>query len=380
MGLGSSVSTTCLFKRTYNWQKVQKIFNFHLGLFCTLFVTLEFLLKVYNYYEKVSHLAPMNKQDQAKKYLMYLDQNAIQHDFDGEAHIPVIEGMQWVYSVEHFNEISRKEDDRYFEVLERLGAQMMQIKLDAKYQITDEVTLYDYEPPKNLYNRYKETVSDFQYASGLFDPLQTFFFGNKDVLDPEDYAESFKKTIDNLLQDGLNGISESIDLSEMDAENTSITDSLSNTLKEAKEKMQPLKKLRKLITEVQFSGLNPEVGGIVDQIWSQISEKLHPVTKDQFFGKEKFPFNRKNDEDIKNPVFLAVIQCHTVLNYLGYWPDKGLPRMEKLHGINSDAAHIAYSFFCSGIVSADNRLCKKASAIYQYFRNPYKVYNLKLNQ
>ena len=309
--------------------------------------------------------------------LIYLDQNLLQYDFEDRINIPNKSGIQWVYSDEHFNEINRKLDKRFFEVLERLKARKIKVRLDNKYRLTNECVLLEYSSPKSLFDEYLETISDYKAASTLFLPLQTFFFGNTNSLDPNAYTSHFEEVISNLTKDLLEDID--VPKSELDLRNYigSVSNELKNTINSARPQITPLNEMRKQITKKQFSDLKVEDGIIIDQIWKEIGSKLSSLTKDQFFGKEVSPFSTQNDSTKEQILFLGIVQCHTVLNFLGYWPDEGLPKESKLFGINSDASHIAHSFFCSGIISADDRLCKKARAIYEYFGKANTVFQIK---
>jgi len=301
---------------------------------------------------------------------IYLDQNIIQYDFEKTINLSNDSKFVWVYSDEHFNEINRKEDSRFFKVLERLKARKIKIKLNDKFEITNECILLNYDDPKKLYDQYLETLSEYKSLSDLFSPLQTFFFGNVDSIEPSKYVADFKQSLIELTKELPEEYTEQID---------SAGEQLESTLISAKPQIKPLNKTRKLFTKSQFSNLDEKNGSIIDQIWNEIEKKVKPITKDQFFGKEILPFISPKNADKKQLIFLGIVQCHSALNFLGYWPDEGLPKKSKIFGINSDASHIAHSFFCSGIISADNRLCQKAKAIYEYFGKNKIVVQVKID-
>jgi len=301
---------------------------------------------------------------------IYLDQNIIQYDFEKKINLSNDSKFVWVYSDEHFNEINRKEDSRFFKVLERLKARKINIKLNDKFEIMDECILLNYDDPKKLYDQYLETLSEYKSLSDLFSPLQTFFFGNVDSIEPSKYVADFKQSLIELTKELPEEYTEQID---------SAGEQLESTLISAKPQIKPLNKTRKLFTKSQFSNLDEKNGSIIDQIWNEIEKKVKPITKDQFFGKEILPFISPKNADKKQLIFLGIVQCHSALNFLGYWPDEGLPKKSKIFGINSDASHIAHSFFCSGIISADNRLCQKAKAIYEYFGKNKIVVQVKID-
>ncbi len=301
---------------------------------------------------------------------IYLDQNIIQYNFEKKINLSNDSKFVWVYSDEHFNEINRKEDSRFFEVLERLKARKIDIKLNDKFEITNECILLNYDDPKKLYDQYLETVSKYKPYSFLFNPLQTFFYGNVDSMEPSKYVTDIKQSLIELTKELPEEYTEQID---------SVCEQLESNLISAKPQIKPLNKMRKLWTKSQFSNLDEKNGSIIDQIWNEIDEKVKPITKDQFFGKEILPFISHKNADKKQLIYFGIVQCHSALNFLGYWPDEGLPKTSKIFGINSDASHIAHSFFCSGIISADNRLCQKAKAIYEYFGKNKIVVQVKID-
>lgn len=301
---------------------------------------------------------------------IYLDQNIIQYDFEKKINLSNDSKFVWVYSDEHFNEINRKEDSRFFKVLERLKARKIKIKLNDKFEITNEYILLNYDDPKKLYDQYLETLSEYKSLPDLFSPLLTFFYGNVDSIEPSKYVADFKQSLIELTKELPKEYTKQID---------SVGEQLESALISAKAQIKPLNKTRKLFTKSQFSNLDEKNGPIIDQIWNEIDEKVKPITKDQFFGKEILPFIFPKNADKKQLIFLGIVQCHSALNFLGYWPDEGLPKKSKIFGINSDASHIAHSFFCSGIISADNRLCQKAKAIYEYFGKNKIVVQVKID-
>lgn len=311
-----------------------------------------------------------------QKLLIYLDQNLLQYDFEGKIRILKDQDIQWVFSEEHFNEISRNESEReqYFNVLNRLKARKLKLKMDGNFKLTNECELLEYSDPKLLYENYLQTIDDYKDTMTFFNPLQTFFFGNKSALDIDSFPLNFKNIISGLTE-GIGGLDKNEQfLSAVE----SIGSHLGNGLESAKDNIQPLDKVRKQLTKDQLSNIKDDNGDIIDQIWNKVGKSLLPMTKDQFFGKEIVPQRSNDTSDKKQKLFLGIVQCHTALNFLGYWPDAGLPKESKLFGINSDASHIAHGFFCSGIISADDRLCKKARAIYQYFGKTGGVYKVEL--
>lgn len=313
----------------------------------------------------------------SSKSLIYIDQNIIQYIYEGKLNLNVDNNIIWAYSDEHFGEINRHNDENQcFDVLEYLKARKVKIQLDNKYKITDECVLYHYEDPRVLYNEYLDTINEYKNISIQFAPLQTFFYGNTESLNIDNYIDLFKSNLNSLTQDIVD---DNKTLGKLyDSLISNVTEQLKSSLNASQNKIQPLDKTRKLITKKQLSDLKHEDGIIVDQIWTHVNHyfEKYSISKDQLFGKDKLPFLTNRTEESKQTVVEGIVQCHTLLNHLGYWPDEKLTRPSKIFGINSDASHIAHGFFCTGILSADDRLCRKARAMYEYFGKTDSVFQL----
>ena len=300
------------------------------------------------------------------KNIIYIDQNIIQYVYEGKLELNLDDSITWAYSDEHFGEINRHDDEiQCFNVLEHLKAQKINIQLDDNFKITDRCFLYDYEDPQVLYKEYLNAIENYKHLSSQFLPLQTLFFGNTRSFDVDNYIEQFKTNLSSLTSD-INADNDSLSKLYNSCVET-VAEQLKGSLVNAQNQIQPLDKIRKSITIIQLSDLDHINGSIIEQIWSliQVDFEKASISKDQLFGKEKLPFFDSTEN--KQTIFEGIVQCHTLLNYLGYWPDDKLTRPSKIFGINSDASHIAHGFFCNGILSADDRFCRKARAIYEYY-------------
>jgi len=308
---------------------------------------------------------------------IYLDENIIQYAYENIIKIDNVNNVEWIFSDEHFNEIERSKSLKYLDVLKKLKARRIQIKLNDKYQILNEAYIHEYKDPEEVYNEYKNNIALTNENNIDFASLQVFMFGNKEIIDIDQYVNDYILSIENMMKPIFEYIKNTELKISYKAKLDKLKEDLTNTLKIASTKIKPIEEIRKKIVGQHLSTLNIDSGLIIDQIWSKIQEKNDklPITKDQFFGKERMPFLSDYDNW---PLFLGISQCHSVLNYLGYWPDEGLKKISKIYGINSDSSHIGHAAFCTGIISADDRLCKKAKAIYDYFKLPVEVIKMYL--
>lgn len=307
---------------------------------------------------------------------IYIDQNIIQYAYEGTLTIETCDDVCFVYSNEHFNELSRYEDERFFDILRRIKARKLVLNLDNYFDNIDDAIILDYQDPKILYERYQETIKGNNNPTNIFLSLQPYFMGNINTIEPQSINSEFVNSLKGIIDNP--SMSEFFPQGFQETYNEIIEDigeNLEKQLSNSKDEILPLERQRKQITKKDLSDLNVEDGLIIDQIWSLVKDKFTYVDKDQLFGKKPLPFLPTK----KMAPFFSAVQCHTMLNALGYWPDKGLTKLSKVYGINSDASHIGHSLFCSGIMSADKRLCKKADAIFQYLNLNNPIFEVKIN-
>ncbi len=306
-------------------------------------------------------------------FKVYLDQNVLQYDFEGKIKIPNSDQVQYIYSDEHFNEITRWENDGYFSVLKRLKARKIGCNLDSNSKFTDNDFLFDYADPKTMYEEYKDTIKNNESTGNLLQLLQVFFSGNKTITTPKEINRISQDTMKELLGDSFRYLGNSELESKYNLLAKTIGDQLENFIRD--QEFFSLDKIRKKLTKKILSNLDPKDGLVIDQIWNLINDEITGIDKDQLFGKVAFYFQ----SDFLYSKFQNVIHCHSLLNTLGYWPDGGLAKMSKIYGINSDALHLAYSIFCDGIMSGDDRMCKKGEAIFAYIDIRTKIFKLKMD-
>jgi len=147
-----------------------------------------------------------------------------------------------------------------------------------------------------------------------------------------------------------------------------------NKVKQVRDKLEvfvngPLQDVGKLEVTRKALGTNKgRAGNLADkenpilELWQLVSKGLPDLTPDQYFGFD--PIDKQGYDEW--PMFLGIVGCHTVLNFLGFRPDAGLAKSEDLSGIMSDGSHIAYAAYCQGLFSRDRKLLAKAKAIYRY--------------
>jgi hypothetical protein len=112
----------------------------------------------------------------------------------------------------------------------------------------------------------------------------------------------------------------------------------------------------------------------ISEIWKIVEPHIPGVSIDQFFGIESIGDAGHQSSSL----FYKIISCHMVLNIVGFQPDKRMSDPNRTSNIMSDGSHAAFAAFCDLLVTADQRLCTKAKAIYQYLDLPTAVAMLEL--
>jgi hypothetical protein len=295
---------------------------------------------------------------------IYIDQNILVYLSEGKISLPTSDEYTWVYSDEHFAEIERSGRLNLLDSLEKIGARRIKIILDDKFKITNEVRLEDFKSASESYNEYISNKKGFSNVNLDFIPLLSFFSGSKDAIQIDKVSENFVSGIKDLMSDIFEDLNCEEQKNILMNSVSLIGENLQSTLSEASKNLKPIQELRQSLAGSDLSNLNNTKGLIIDQIWEIIFNKYPEISKDQFFGKK--PFNQPGfDEEF--PLLLSIAQCYSALNFVGYWPDRKMSQISKINGINSDASHVGHAAFCHVLLSEDIRLCKKASAIYQFF-------------
>lgn len=308
---------------------------------------------------------------------IYIDQNILVYLSEGKISLPTSDGYIWVYSDEHFAEIERSGRLNLLDSLDKIGARRIKIILNDKFKITNEVRLEDFKSASESYNEYISNKKGFSNVNLDFIPLLSFFSGNKDAIQIDKVAENFVSGIEDLMCDIFEDLNCEEQKNILMNSVSLIGQNLQSTLSEASKNLKPIRELRQLLAGSDLSNLDDTKGLIIDQIWEKICIKYPEISKDQFFGKK--PICQLGFEG-EFPLFLSIAQCYTALNFVGYWPDRKMSLISKIYGINSDASHVGHAAFCHALFSEDLRLCKKASAIYNYFNIPTQIFHIQVSQ
>ena len=305
----------------------------------------------------------------SRENLFYIDQNVVSLIADGKYELPKIEGCTFVYSKEHFNEISRsQEPQKYLDALERANAELITVNIDKINQGIDAAKIHYRNSPTQLYDAHcKEQESRPDYIARLVDPMITLFTGggreNKEVLQrmPAEWEELHTST-----------------------------DQIKRSDPELYKRLPLIMALREpsqVLAEymINWGGNAEEIrahlgnekghfGGLqgrdkIGQMWKFISSKVPDLgaTSDEFFGFSPFP----GEGQKKLPLFSSIQQCCLMLDIVGFHSEKKIRKLGDVPNIRSDGTHIAMAgAFCWILLSRDKKLLGKATAIYEHKNIP----------
>ncbi|MDH5230926.1 MAG: hypothetical protein OEY38_12740 [Gammaproteobacteria bacterium] len=300
---------------------------------------------------------------------IYLDHNILDHIKKGDFSLGPSGEIIWIYSDENLGEIRRSGNEfGFLEVLDSIKARKLDLVLDENFRITGSAQILEYKSPHEEYQLYLDAVSEcnLDHSSDFEILARLYGANNRDKI--LSHPDTVEKAIKEMLEPyGL--FSEEIK-GELKKVTLEIGDFVSG----------PLQELTDLETSRATIGThNGRAGNIVSEenpiehLWEIVKFRLGEMTPDQFFGFD--PMEKQGYEEW--PMYLGIISCHNVLNVLGFRPDDGLTKPEKLPGVLSDASHIAYAAYCQGLLSKDRKMLAKAKAIYRYKNISTKVLTIQ---
>lgn len=267
--------------------------------------------------------------------------------------------MVWVYSKEHFVEMSRDDEPKkYLDVLESIDAKYLDLVLDEDWKITDKAVLNDSNSPHQNYSDYIKTTEEVNFDETIFDPFQVWANGGDDEGLLKDFSDKLLREISQLTS-GL-----SLDSSEITDKVQSIKPEFDSMIADMISNGNDINETRAAFGDVKGSIGSVSGDKEIMRIWKMISPTMavDDINCEQFFGFD--PVDKQGYEVW--PMYLGIVGCNAVLDILGFQAEKKCRKLDKIHNVRSDAAHIAMAAFCSAIVSEDKRLIRRAAAIYEY--------------
>lgn len=331
--------------------------------------------------------------------LVYLDHNILDAFLKNKLQPlkkDLTQHFQAVYSNGTLEEIKRSGQkskdhaDAFLDVLANINAAHMSIIVDENLYETDQVRFINGDPHA-IYRQYCNSEPSLDAMRESFKQLGFKIAGGR-----------LGETLSDVSQDGIEAFEQLMDYLEKQIEIIEPTmPELAEVLRQKKESY--LKEFRvnsrkfdqamgKYIEdETTWSGIKDfrqhfklephhfnaiKPPNVLEQIWA-IFNKSNAVTNHQAGIDEFFMFNRSElFPDMPNMRFhlhQKVLAGYNMLNTIGYYPDKPLHKDRGFERASSDQTHASLAIFCDSLVTADERMAKKAEAIYEYLKVPTKV-------
>lgn len=332
--------------------------------------------------------------------LVYIDQNVIDA-LRKQKLLGIIpnfhKDFRAVYSDETLKEIKRAADGGgdakpFLQVLCELDAYHIRRVTDSNFVPQNEILIRSLSPFQ-LYDEYannlsleylieSQTLINQKMMGGLPDMSLTeiemhivnaFERLHDDILKPLDelgedglpqaFIDNLKKNIESNQEEQLTKFKRLVKQS-IAALQTQVDSSELSILLQFRENLN--------VNPLRLNNITPP--NVVEQIWQEVIKNEvmanSEVTIEQFFGvTEKSPAFPEHD----NAPSDHVIGVYQILNMVGYYPDKKPHDSNSFVSTSSDMMHASMGYYCSAIMSCDDRFVKKTSAAYEFLNIPTHV-------
>lgn len=108
------------------------------------------------------------------------------------------------------------------------------------------------------------------------------------------------------------------------------------------------------------------------KIWEIVKDRVSDASPNAYYGFDWY----QNGVSCQAPQLLGIVACCGVLDALGFHAEKKRRKIEKQANVQSDAQHIAMASFCDVLFTQDERMYRRAKAIYEYRKIRTKVFYL----
>ncbi|MEZ8955669.1 hypothetical protein AB4508_20850 [Vibrio splendidus] len=300
---------------------------------------------------------------------IYIDHNVLDALSKNQFSLNAPDNTVWIYSHETFNEIKRSRDSRFLNVLRDLKAQKIELVLDEAFKITGDAFIHDYRDPKEFYDQWLETIAKHPIDEEMHLQFLSRLSGDDNHAAILEHPDRLREQIKNIL--------EPYDLytDKVKTEVDSVASDISRIVSGPMQEIGELERTRQdLGTSRGRAGNTADDNNPLESLWLLVKDKYKDMSPEQFYSFD--PIDKQGYE--KWPLYLGIVGCHTMLNFLGFNADRGLANAHKLPGILSDGAHTAMAIYCDAIISKDKKFCAKARAIYRYLNLNIQVLEIDL--
>ncbi len=303
----------------------------------------------------------MNTDINSKLPTIYADMNVYRYVAYGEITIKDPDRFLWVYSHVHLDEIFRNGNSDAFDGMRILKAIEIGDKLDVNFQSAGNIVLREYVDPQARYENHLEAISGYEDTNDFMVEQLMRSFGADNIKELSKTPDQMCEEIDRLTSTLDEETRETL-LKKAKIVSIEMKESIEKHLSDR----MPIDKTRYAMGITSENRKNVEVShSPIDEIWKIISPSVPNISKDQFFGFKSIP----GIEGVQRTQHGSISGAHIILNMLGISPDKGLAKRNKIKNIISDGQHVGMASYCNALLSADQRFCNKARAIFTYLGN-----------
>lgn len=324
--------------------------------------------------------------------LAYLDHNVldamVKGDPNGIGEFLKKAKLVPVFSNETLREIRRSTgyEETFLELLGKIQARYLVPILDAQFRQTGNAEVRVVSPHE-AYSSYLENVTPLpDLGFGFTGMLQKMYGGRQDQSFEEIFsggAEELGELLSKLCGQlkNVQEDDEQIGLAPMNG-----GESFSNVMKE---------QYRNIVTQLdaqtgvhvrQFegaTGLGPKVlkniqgPDIVRKVWELVEATFTGAEADMevFFGIKPFPF--EDSVSREKTILEKVNGIYHQLNFLGYYRDSKMSKLQRFNASFSDMTHAGLATFCHVLICQDKDLVMKAAAAYEYLGLDTKILYFK---
>lgn len=300
----------------------------------------------------------MNNHIQSDLPTIYADMNVFRYVAYRELAIENPERFRWVYSYVHLNEVVRGGNTDVFDGMRLLKAVEVCDVLDRNFQSVGNIILRAYVDPAERYQQHIEAVAGYENADDLMVEHLLRIFG------ADNFAEL--SLTPEMLRNEIDRITAKLDAekrSELVAHAEVVSAAMQETINTHLKERRPIDQTRVEMGLTNSSRAEASKSDSpIDALWEIIGPSMGSIPKNQFFGFEPNPLI----QGLQHTQVSALSGAHILLNMLGFSPDKGLAKRDKIRNIMSDGQHVGMASYCNGLLSGDKRFCDKAKAIYTH--------------
>ena len=276
----------------------------------------------------------------------------------GELRIINPESAVWAYSSTHLDEIYRNGNRDALSGMKMLEAREVKDNLDSKFKSVGNITLNGYIDPTERYNQHLEAINGFDGADDLI----------------EKATESLPELIDRLTEP-LNGNQKSL----LQCHVKEASKEMKDFFHEHFSEVRPIEKTRNSMgLKSHLRKKIERTGNPIEEIWKIIEPNMDGVPLGQFFGFDPHPATIQSG--LPHTQDSSLGSAHIILNMLGFSPDSGLNKRDKIRNIMADGRHVGMASYCNHLLSADMRFINKARAIYSHAKIKTEVCFFQYNK